>query len=212
MASSESNPSDDLLIREAATIEEYLALEAQSEYKHEYHAGQVTAMSGGTLNHSRLGGRAFGFIRDRIRDRKSDCEVFNSDARVYIPRQQRLVYPDATLVCGPIQTADEDPEAIINPRLIVEVLSPSTEAHDRNAKFEAYVSLEGFHEYVLIDSQKPRVDVFFHQQARTWQFCMYNNLEESIRIHSLEADWPMAELYAGWEASGGQAVRDTFLG
>lgn len=200
MPSSEPPPSDDLLIRKAASIEEYLALEAQSEYKHEYHAGQVTAMSGGTLNHSRLGGRAFGFIRDQIREKNSGCEVFNSDARVYIPRQQRFVYPDATMVCGPVQTADEDPEALINPRLIVEVLSPSTEVHDRNAKFEAYVSLEGFQEYVLIDSQKPRVDVFFREDARTWQFRMYTGLEDNIRIHSLEADWPMAELYAGWEA------------
>jgi Uma2 family endonuclease len=192
-----SSPDHPRVVQENASLEAYLTLEAHSEGKHEYEAGRILAMSGGTLNHSRLGGRAFGFIRDQILQRGLGCEVFNSDARVYIARQQRIFYPDATLVCGPLETAEADPEAIVNPRLIVEVLSPTTEVRDRSHKFEAYASLEGFREYVLIDSQKPRVDVFYRQDAATWYFRMYTRQEESIRLHTLEADWPMAALYEG---------------
>ncbi|MEO0470165.1 MAG: Uma2 family endonuclease, partial [Bacteroidota bacterium] len=115
------------------SIEEYLQHEAGSDVRHEYHNGQVFAMAGGSLHHGILGNAINAELNILCRGKKST--PFNGDVRVRIEAANRFVYPQASVVCGPVQTSREDEHAIVNPILIAEVLSDSTEGYDRGAKF-----------------------------------------------------------------------------
>src|SRR5437868_3265704 len=119
--------------RTRLTPEEYLAFERSSEIKHEYVDGEIFAMSGGTRAHSLVGGNVLGEIRAALSER--DCEVHGSDIRIKIPATGRYVYPDASVVCGEALFEDDEEDTLLNPKVIVEVLSRSTEPYDRGDKF-----------------------------------------------------------------------------
>lgn len=178
-----------------ATIAEYLALEAQSDYRHEYEAGRIRAMSGGTLQHSHLAGKIVTFINQEVDRQGKPCMVFTSDARVFISGQQRFYYPDASLVCGPLETAKEDPHSLVNPQLIVEVLSASTEGRDRGDKLHAYSQLASFREYLLIDSRQVRVDLFSRNEEGAWRFAMHTQPEDRVWLQTLETHLLVEALY-----------------
>ena len=180
--------------RERFTIAEYLASEATSEIKHEYEDGLILAMSGGSLNHSLIGGNVNTTLNNALREEDKGCLVFNSDARVYIEAANSFVYPDATVVCGDLETAAADPQAIANPLLIVEVLSASTSHYDRGNKFKKYQTLPSLREYVLIDQSQAVVDVFFKENEQ-WIVESSIGLSASVYLHALDISLPLAELY-----------------
>jgi Uma2 family endonuclease len=152
--------------RTRLTPEEYLALERSSEIKHEYADGEIFAMSGGTRAHSLVAGNVLGEIRAALGER--DCEVHGSDMRIKIPATGRYVYPDASVVCGDALFEDEEEDTLLNPKVIVEVLSKSTEPYDRGDKFENYQSLASLREYVLLSQKKVRVEHYSLQADSTW--------------------------------------------
>lgn len=174
------------------SIEEYLALEAQAEERHEYEAGRIHAMSGGSINHSIMGGNIITALNNSLKD--SNCIALNGDACLWIDHAHSFVYPDAMVICGEIQAAEKDPHAVVNPVLIVEVLSKSTVGYDRGDKFHKYCSLPSFQEYVLIDQHKPVVDVLFREPGY-WKVTTTIGLDKSISLGSLGFDIPLSAIY-----------------
>lgn len=174
------------------TYAEYLAQESKSELKHEFLRGDVWAMSGGSPEHSRLAVRACVVLTAALQ--KRPCVVYNSDLRIRIQETDRSTYPDLSVVCGKEQHASDDPEAIINPVVIVEVLSPSTERSDRGEKFAHYQRLASLQEYVLIAQDSRRIEVF-RRQGSSWLLTIFET-GTSVTLTSIEATLSVDELYA----------------
>jgi Uma2 family endonuclease len=146
---------------------EYLALERDSDSKHEYVNGQVYAMAGGTTEHSRLALRLGAQLLQGLGDRP--CEVFNSDLRVRNLETGRASYPDVTVICGRIEHAPDDEHAATNPILIAEVLSDNTESQDRGEKWRHYQRIRSLQIYLLVAQYEPRVEVF-RRVGDVWQY------------------------------------------
>jgi Uma2 family endonuclease len=181
------------------TIEEYLELERVSEQRHEYQDGEILAMAGGSPQHSFIVANVIGEVRDALKGKP--CRVAESNLRVRIPRRPRYVYPDASIICGPLQFDPDDSQrqTILNPRVIIEVLSPSTEAYDRGDKFTQYRQIESFEEYILISQDRPNVESFLRQSDGAWSILNFTSLEAIANIRCLSIEIPLTEIYAGVE-------------
>jgi Uma2 family endonuclease len=140
------------------TYDEYLALEASGAEKHEYVNGEVLAMAGCSPEHGRLASRFARLVGATLTGRP--CDTFSSDVRIRIESTKRSTYPDLSIVCGKLERSADDPNAITNPRVIVEVLSESTEAADRGDKWAHYQRIPSLEEYVLVSQHEQRVEVF----------------------------------------------------
>lgn len=177
------------------TIEEYLALEDQSDIKSEYEQGVITAMSGGTLNHGIISNNINTELSNLVREKALDCVTINGDVRIFIEKADSFVYPDGMMICGAIQTSENDQHSVINPVLIVEVLSKSTESYDRGDKFHKYCSLPSFKEYVLIDQYKPVVDILYREDSSYWKMSTTIGLDKSIYLTTLNCSVKMSDMY-----------------
>jgi Uma2 family endonuclease len=149
------------------THEEYLAAEVVSEVRHEFLNGEAWAMSGGTPEHGALAVAIAAELKHALAGRP--CRVFSSDVRVHISDTGLSTYPDVSVVCGKMQTAPDDPHALTNPVVLVEVLSDSTEAYDRGAKFAHYRRLPSLGAYVLLSQTEPRIEVYRRADAGRWE-------------------------------------------
>ena len=147
------------------SIEEYLEMEANSLEKLEFHAGEIFAMAGGTLNHSLLSNNVGGSLRQALKTKAKPCRTYNSDAKIAVS-DEKFVYADTFVVCGKTETFPEMPHAVKNPILIVEVLSDSTALYDRQGKFQAYQKITSFREYILVSQNEILVEVFFKAQRK----------------------------------------------
>ncbi len=177
------------------TLEEYLAFENQSDVKSEFDHGSIVAMSGGTLNHGIIGNNINTELNNAVKGKGTDCVTINGDVRIYIEKADSVVYPDAMVICGDIQTAEPDRNAVINPVLIIEVLSKSTESYDRGDKFHKYCFLPSFKEYVLIDQNKPVVDVLYKETAAYWKMVTTIGLEKTIYLNTLDCHIQLSDVY-----------------
>ena len=148
------------------TYPEYLVMERTSEVKHEYVNGEVYAMAGGTPEHGRLAVAFAAVLRNALTGKP--CVLYNSDVRVRVEATGRSTYPDLSVVCGRLERASDDPDAIANPSVIVGVLSESTEASDRGDKFAHYRRLASLREYVLVSQSTPRIEVFHRADSGAW--------------------------------------------
>jgi len=174
------------------TIEEYLARERVAPYKSEYYRGQIFAMSGGTPRHNTTGGNIFSSLRGRLRG--SGCRPHNSDQRIRIPANGLATYPDVSVVCGELQLDTQDRDAIVNPRVIFEVLSNSTESYDRGRKFDLYRQLESLREYLLVAQDEPQVDRFVRQEDGSWNLTVFKGLEAVLEVTTLGCVLPLREI------------------
>lgn len=176
-----------------STRDEYLATEANAEFKSEYYDGEVFAMTGGSPQHSMI---CFNLIR-RIGEAadQRDCIGFESNMKLEISPKNAFVYPDIMVVCGRPELAPGCTDAITNPTLIIEVLSPSTESFDRGKKFEYYRALPSLKEYVLVSQNRPAVETFFKQDERNWLFTAVNGLSKSIVLQSLDDEIALQDIY-----------------
>src|SRR4051794_14954855 len=168
------------------TFADYLLLERDSEVRHEFDAGEILAMSGGTARLSALAARIIAALGNTCAPR---CTVFTSDMRVRIAATGRATYPDVSMVCGPLEYDPEDAArtTITNPVLLVEVLSVTTEKGDRGNKWMHYQRIPSLHEYVLV-SQDPRVEIFRRTPSGTWEY--FEVREGMVRL----ASGPMLDL------------------
>ena len=178
------------------TTGEYIRQEIESGIKYEYHDGEIYALAGGTINHGLISGNVFSEMRSQLKDNHSPCLPFNSDIKLHIRDTNSYVYPDAMVVCGDIENAEEDENSITNPILIVEALSPSTAEYDRGDKFYLYRQIPTFREYVLIEQKKHVVDVHYkHKNRDLWRITRYEGLDTVITLSSFGLEIPMSDIY-----------------
>ncbi|MEO0468976.1 MAG: Uma2 family endonuclease [Bacteroidota bacterium] len=177
------------------SYEAYLALEKESDVKHEYHDGFIVAMAGGTPNHSLIGMNLGVSLGIELRNGKKECRVFNSDLKIRIDATRRTFYPDVSVVCDNPQTSDIDQQAIVNPILIMEVLSESTAAFDRGDKFFHYRKLPSLKEYVIVNQEYPVIDSYFRRDDNLWEIKTVTGLDQHIFFKSINCTLHMADIY-----------------
>ena len=176
------------------TYEEYVAFERDAESKHEFVNGRVYAMSGGSPEHARLAAGLISLLAVGLRGKP--CVAFTSDLRVRIQATGRTTYPDVTVVCGAIERDSVDTDAVTNPRVIVEVLSPTTESSDRGDKWAHYQRIDSLREYVLVSQSTQRIEVYSRDEAQSgWLYRQYGP-GESAQLPSLELNLELDALYA----------------
>lgn len=173
------------------TEEQYLAIEESAPFKSEFHNGRMFAMAGGSPNHSLLASNAAWEIRGQI---PSSCRVFNSDLKIKILAHGLYTYADCTVVCGEPELAGE---AVLNPILLVEVLSPSTQGYDRGEKFAMYRTIASLREYVIVHQDRRYVEHHSKQADGTWLLRDCAGPESAIVIPHLNVRFPLDALYAG---------------
>lgn len=183
-------------IRRRFTIDEYLRIERDSAERHEHDDGEILAMAGGSPEHALIVLNIGGEIRNRHKGGR--FRAYSSDLRVRLTGAPRYVYPDVAVICGDVLLDPDDParQTATNPRLVVEVLSPSTESYDRRTKFDRYRQLESFREYVLVSHDTPRVETFYRRDDGTWVFAVATGLDGTIGLPSLGIELPLSEVYA----------------
>jgi Uma2 family endonuclease len=186
--------------RQRASEAEYLAREQTSSTKHEYINGEIVAMSGATPEHNLVAANITGVLRERLRDRP--CLVLSSDQRVHVRATKLRCYPDVTVVCGPIERDAIDSMAIVNPVVIVEVLSETTEAYDRGAKFAHYRHLSTLMEYVLVSPADRRVEHYRRLESAQWLLSEVTGPEASLTLPALGLAVPLAEIFAKLDLLG----------
>jgi len=175
------------------TIEEYLNMEAVSEERHEYHKGEVFAMAGGTYNHGLIGANASFALNMAARDK--NCSVLSGDVRIRQEAADRFLYPDASVVCGEPEFGKTDKHAVTNPVLLVEVLSESSEAYDRGAKFFYYQQIPSLKEYLIIDQFRPVVTQIRRAEGSIWEIENHFGLDSAFKLVSLDATISLADIY-----------------
>jgi len=177
------------------TYAEYLAFEEASEEKHEYVNGRAYAMAGGSIEHARLASAISAALAVALG--RAPCVPFSSDLRVRNDATGRSTYPDVTVVCGKIERAADDDQAVTNPSVIVEVLSDSTEKSDRGEKWSHYQRIASLREYVLVSQSPPKIEVFSRDPERrdVWQYQEYGPGTEA-RLPSLGVTLAVDEIYA----------------
>ena len=180
------------LVNSPLTEEEYLRRERAADFKSEFHDGQMFAMSGGSWNHARLGTRMTYLLEGQL---PPGCRAVNSDLRVKIIAAKIYTYPDCQVICG--EPAITEGDNALNPLLLAEVLSPSTEAYDRGKKFELYRTIPSFREYLLIHQDRRHVEHYSKQDDGSWVLREYSGKEGSFEIARLSARISMADLYEG---------------
>lgn len=174
------------------SVQEYLRLERQAEIKSEYLNGQMVAMTGGTLRHNGIIANVVSELRTQLRDRP--CRVFPNDLRVRIPSANVYVYPDVSVVCGEPCVEDTYKDTLLNPAVVVEVLSPSTEAYDRGTKQRWYQSLDSLSEYLLISQSSPLIERYVRQQDG-WLLNCVEGLDSVLSLPSIQASLALGEVY-----------------
>ena len=174
---------------------EYLELEREAEYKSEYYQGEIFAMAGAGRNHNRivenLSIEIGGYLKGK------SCQSFTSDMRLHIPENGLYTYPDFIVACGRLEFADQDSETLVNPSIIIEVLSKSTSAYDRGNKFRLYRSIPTLSEYILVDSLSISVEVWRKNGVGIWFLeSETDNIDDQITISALDLHVRLRDIYA----------------
>ncbi len=175
------------------TEAEYLAFERASQDKHEFIDGEVLAMSGASKEHNIITGNVYSTLRAKLRGR--GCSVYFSDVRVRVSRRRDYVYPDVTVTCGTESFADDQKDTLLNPTVIIEVLSPSTERYDRGDKFERYRTIESFQEYILIAQDRILIEQHIRQPDDRWITTYVQQPDGVIELPSIGCQLSVAEVY-----------------
>jgi Uma2 family endonuclease len=178
--------------RQTYTPEEYLELERKAEHKSEYVNGEIYAMAGASAAHITITGNLWGEIRVQLKGKP--CRSYAIDMRIRIDETGMYTYPDLVVVCGRQLFGDRRQDTLTNPTLIIEVLSPSTEAYDRGDKFAHYRRLESLQEYVLVSQDKVRVERFV-RQGDDWLFSDISDAAATLKLASIGCEVPLADIY-----------------
>jgi len=175
------------------SAQEYLRFERGAKEKHEYFEGQIIAMAGASLAHNRMVTNIVSEIGYFLKNKS--CEILPSDIRISVPSFESYMYPDATIVCGKPEMEDEKFDTLKNPSVIFEVLSPSTEDHDRGKKFFFYRQIPTLKEYVLINTTKYFVEISRRQEDNSWMFEEISNADSYLNITTIDFQISLEKLY-----------------
>jgi Uma2 family endonuclease len=176
------------------TPQEYLAIERAAEFKSEFFDGEMFAMAVISKDHSRITVNLTGGFHAAIRGK--DCDLFSSDLRVKVSANGLYTYPDLTIVCGPVDVEDEQADVLLNPTLIIEVLSPGTERYDRGKKFDLYRELDSLKEYVLVSQDQYRVEQFLRGNGSEWGYRVAFKEDDIVEFPSVGCSIPLKDIYA----------------
>ncbi len=182
------------------TPEEYLLLEEDAEFRSEYRDGEIVPMTGGSINHNCIVVNLCAFLRVALRGK--NCKVFTSDLRLWIPRYRQYTYPDVLVIQGTPALQENRTDTILNPLLIMEVLSKSTQKYDHTDKFRYYRSIPGFQEYVLINQYEVQVEQYIKTEESQWLFREYETGDASMTFSSIGVDMAIADIYEGVDLTG----------
>ncbi len=174
------------------TVEEYLAFERGSEEKHEYYAGEIFAMSGASREHNLLVGNTITSLNAQLA--QHPCEVYPSDMRIKVS-SIKYTYPDVSVVCDEPHFADKEFDNLLNPTVIVEVLSDSTEDYDRGKKFKHYMGIASLQEYILIAQDEARIDHYTRKSEGDWYLSISKTLESVVQLPSINCTLLLADIY-----------------
>ena len=175
------------------TPEEYLVMEREAAFKSEYRDGQIVAMPGASHKHNLIAGNIFGEIYVQFRDRT--CVVYVNDMRVKVSDTGLYTYPDVVVVCDEPRFDDNHFDTLLNPNVLVEVLSLSTENYDRNDKFLSYQILESLQEYILVSQNGVHVEQYIRQDGK-WVLREFRSLDDVLQIASIESELALRAIYA----------------
>lgn len=181
-------------VRNIVTPAEYLRRERAAETKSEYVNGQIYAMSGASRQHNRITVNVTALLHTQLQ--RSPCEAFANDMRVKVSAESMYTYPDLAVVCGEAKFEDTALDTLLNPTLIIEVLSDSTEKYDRGKKFAYYQRIESLREYVLISQDTPRIESFTRLPDNRWVLTTVEVQEEAISLASIGCSLPLSDVYA----------------
>ncbi len=173
--------------------EEYLIVEREAEYKSEYVDGEMYAMAGGSERHNLIAANIIIAVGTQLRN--SPCRIYPSDLKVRVPNSRKFFYPDVSVVCGETQFADDTKDVILNPILIVEVLSDSTAAFDRGKKFQAYQQIESLQEYLLVAQDEHVVEHFIRQEETHWLYTKVSGLDAAIVLPTIKCHLALRDVY-----------------
>jgi Uma2 family endonuclease len=188
------------------TPDEYLALERKATIKSEYLNGQMYAMSGATRVHNLVCGNVFGELRNQLKE--SACEVYTNDMRVKVSSAGLYTYPDVLVVCDEPRFEDDSIDTLLNPTALFEILSPSTEAYDRGAKFGYYRQLDSMQEYTLVSQDCMRVEHYL-RQGNQWILTEFSKPADIVHLTSINCELSLREIYAKVKFSPNDALHQT---
>lgn len=175
------------------TVEEYLEIDRRSPVKCEYYQGEIFAMAGASPDHNVIAANVIGELRNRLKG--GPCVPYAGDLRVKVDRTELYAYPDATVICGQPNYDEEDRITVLNPTLVVEVLSDSTEKYDRGTKRRHYAEIESLKEYLIIDQHEAKVELHIRQPDGSLTRSDFVGLEAVVPLASVKCELPLAEIY-----------------
>ena len=174
------------------SIAEYIQLEENTNTKHEFHDGEVYAMAGGTIEHGLICGNIYAALKSTLG--KGRCKAINGEVKLHVKASNKFLYPDAMVICGDMERSEKEDTALINPSIIIEVLSKSTESYDRGDKFFIYRSIPSLQEYILIDQYKYQADIY-KRKNDFWKITRVNGLDSILEVEFLSISIPFAAIY-----------------
>ena len=180
------------LAQPIVTAEEYLRLERAADHKSEYWNGRIYAMAGASRWHDLIAGSIYSELRQQFRGRP--CEMYSSEVRVKVSASGLYTYPDVSALCGEAIFEDFHGDTLLNPAVIVEVLSDSTEKYDRGEKFAQYRRLDSLREYILVSQDRPRVEQYV-REGQLWTFQEIGRMDAAVTIEAVGCTIPLAEIY-----------------
>lgn len=176
------------------TAEEYLAAERESEIKHEYFAGEAFAMVGASRRHNLIAANVIRLLGNQLLDRP--CNVYPSDMRVKVSATGKYTYPDVVVACEEELFDDAEKDTLLNPAVIIEILSDSTEAYDRGKKFEQYQYIESLAEYLLVAQEPQRVEQYVRQGGSEWRYSEYHRVDDIVKLGVIGCELVLKDVYA----------------
>ena len=180
-------------IKTFLTPEEYLAIERKAEVRSEYFGGEMFMMTGASRAHNLIVGNLVATIHAQLKDRP--CEVYSNDMRVRIPATGLYIYPDVIALCGESKFEDDYFDTLLNPTLIVEVLSPSTEAYDRGKKFKHYQQIDSLVEYLLVAQDSYMIEQYVRQSGSQWLYTEAHNQDDVVKLASIDCELALRDVY-----------------
>lgn len=178
---------------------DYLDFERSSQERHEFYKGEIFAMRGASYEHNVIEDNLRGILYNFLKEKS--CRSFGSNLRIHIPRNSLYTYPDIMIICGEPKFQDQQFDTVLNPAVLIEILSPSTANYDRGAKFDLYREIESLKEYILIDSSFYHCVHYTRNADNTWTLSETKNINGDLSIVSIDLKISLTEVYAGIQLS-----------
>ena len=181
--------------KQKVSIEEYLEMEQSSIEKHEYYKGEIFAMSGAKMPHNTISKNLLGTLFTKLKGKK--CQPYGSDVRIHIESNTLFAYPDISIICDEVITRNNDDFNVLNPVVIIEILSQSTKNYDRGEKFKLYRDIPTLKEYILIDSESIHIETFRLNEKNHWELEEYNFVTEELYVKAVNEKILITDIYEG---------------